>query len=1340
MSESPQISASLLRLKLLDALRGGDTLKIDLIVNELNSSKANIHNQELIQLKETILHYAVQVASLSTIQFLVQNASKYGLDINSQDPEGNTPLHLAAMASRQDVVKYLLSLPDINDTIVNLNRNQPVEVAKDLNLAQLMQFERAKFVEKSASDLRTYFSKRDFDNLERLLVSNPRASELLDINGADPETGNTVLHEFIKKDDLQMCDWILKHGGDPFKRDKRGRLPIDLVNSKDDALRKLLKAASKDQTIMDPVAATNAAVKTGSAPVYKGYLRKWTNFASGYKLRYFVLDEYGILSYYANQDDTSNACRGSLNLGYATLHLDSSEKMKFEIYGKNGLRWHLKANHPIETNRWVWTLQNAITIAKDNLKRRQGVKRAPTTSSTSTSASSGAGAGAGAGAGVAGNAIGSNSPEEYSYDDSESIEKKRHRLRIPGRRKHKRNASQASNASTGEQNLSRASTVKSNLSHSEAQQITGLAPLTNLSDSKATREQTPDINHSAHDTDNENFDYDADELEGDDYDSDTEASIDFDQLNDEIATIKRSLQIELASLLELFERVMTSETFEPHTKQAEVCIVGKNTIKAVHELVGKYNLIVDSRDGKLKKDLDRQHEVNKLWEKSIRQLENEVKAREDKLAVFQGQRKQLRKYLSGGSAIVKSSGTISPAPGARSSAGVAPIAKGEVLEESPVDEDQLQQVDHKLDEVVHHQGEQQIPQNVIGELLGEDSDDEFFDADEFEEEEEEAEEAEEVEEGKEIGDYNDDAGAGNLEPQHSRASINQDLPVPEENTTQDNVEQKHQAVAPVQESRSHLETENGQGGVTRDQKDFALVGAAGVAGAAAVGASHNDVSVSPRNETLQEEKVTQEHVPQESLVQAPPAYTSSNEPHQPINEKQQEAQTLPSDDGLNPVQKSINHQLHQEGSFLGYENPPRTKLSMDEDNRPKVGLWGILKSMIGKDMTRMTLPVSFNEPTSLLQRLTEDIEYNDLLNIAAGYDDSTLRLIYVATFAATEYSSTIDRIAKPFNPLLGETYEYARPDQNYRLFVEQVSHHPPISACHALSPKWDYYGENAVDSKFSGRSFDFKHLGKMFCAIRPDNGVKDKNGKVVAEELYSWKKVNTAVVGIMIGNPTVDNYGKMIVTNHTTGDTITVDMKQRGWRASSAYQLSGQALDRNGVPQWAMGGHWNSKIFAKKITKEQQDGGSSVQRKMSIIEDPDKGSAKSTDPFSGAKFLVWQVAPRPKVPFNLTAFAVTLNGLDDNLKKWIAPTDTRLRPDQRDMEEGNYDRAADEKHRVEVKQRQARKRREEKGETYTPNWFTKKKHPVTGDMFWDYNGKYWPERKNHNLANAGDIF
>ena len=108
-------------------------------------------------------------------------------------------------------------------------------------------------------------------------------------------------------------------------------------------------------------------------------------------------------------------------------------------------------------------------------------------------------------------------------------------------------------------------------------------------------------------------------------------------------------------------------------------------------------------------------------------------------------------------------------------------------------------------------------------------------------------------------------------------------------------------------------------------------------------------------------------------------------------------------------------------------------------------------------MTKMTLPVSFNEPTSLLQRVTEDMEYTDLLDTAADRADSTERLVYVAAFAASEYASTIGRVAKPFNPLLGETYEYVRPDKGYRFFIEQVSHHPPIGAAWAEAPKWDYY-------------------------------------------------------------------------------------------------------------------------------------------------------------------------------------------------------------------------------------------------------------------------------------------
>ncbi|OJJ48069.1 hypothetical protein ASPZODRAFT_129987 [Penicilliopsis zonata CBS 506.65] len=400
-------------------------------------------------------------------------------------------------------------------------------------------------------------------------------------------------------------------------------------------------------------------------------------------------------------------------------------------------------------------------------------------------------------------------------------------------------------------------------------------------------------------------------------------------------------------------------------------------------------------------------------------------------------------------------------------------------------------------------------------------------------------------------------------------------------------------------------------------------------------------------------------------------------------------------------------------SFKGYEDPIRERLKMDNDNRPKISLWGILKSMIGKDMTKMTLPVSFNEPTSLLQRVAEDLEYADLLDIAADRSDSLERLVYVAAFAASEYASTIGRVAKPFNPLLGETFEYVRPDKGYRFFIEQVSHHPPIGAAWTESPKWDYWGESALKSKFYGKSFDINLLGTWFLRLRPVTG---------GEELYTWKKVTSSVIGIITGSPTVDNYGLMEVKNWTTGEVCYLDFKPRGWKASSAYQVSGKVVDSNGDPKWSIGGRWNDKIYARHTP------GFEAQ-------------VSSLDPESSKTFLVWQSNPRPsEMPFNLTPFVITLNAIPEALKGHLPPTDTRLRPDQRAMEDGEYSFAADEKHRVEEKQRVKRRERETKGLEYTPQWFTRAKCPITGEEYWAHTGGYWKSREAHDWSRSEDIF
>ncbi|XP_065574277.1 oxysterol-binding protein 1-like isoform X1 [Artemia franciscana] len=102
-------------------------------------------------------------------------------------------------------------------------------------------------------------------------------------------------------------------------------------------------------------------------------------------------------------------------------------------------------------------------------------------------------------------------------------------------------------------------------------------------------------------------------------------------------------------------------------------------------------------------------------------------------------------------------------------------------------------------------------------------------------------------------------------------------------------------------------------------------------------------------------------------------------------------------------------------------------------------LWTILKNYIGKELTEIPIPFNFCEPLSMLQRLVEDYEYSEILDKAAMASDSCEQLAYVAAFTVSSYATTSNRTAKPFNPLLGETYELDRTDDlGWKCISEQV--------------------------------------------------------------------------------------------------------------------------------------------------------------------------------------------------------------------------------------------------------------------------------------------------------------
>merc|ERR1711962_798667 len=149
-------------------------------------------------------------------------------------------------------------------------------------------------------------------------------------------------------------------------------------------------------------------------------------------------------------------------------------------------------------------------------------------------------------------------------------------------------------------------------------------------------------------------------------------------------------------------------------------------------------------------------------------------------------------------------------------------------------------------------------------------------------------------------------------------------------------------------------------------------------------------------------------------------------------------------------------------------------------------LWSIMKNCIGKDLSKIPVPVNFSEPTSMLQRLVEDFEYSEILDKAANCKENCEQLAYVAAFTVSAYSTTSIRTGKPFNPLLGETYECDRTDdKHFRCFSEQVTHHPPMVAQYCESSRsdtkpgedWKCWQEFTMRSRFRGKYLEVEPLG-----------------------------------------------------------------------------------------------------------------------------------------------------------------------------------------------------------------------------------------------------------------------
>ncbi|KAL8535242.1 hypothetical protein ACS0TY_011026 [Phlomoides rotata] len=380
----------------------------------------------------------------------------------------------------------------------------------------------------------------------------------------------------------------------------------------------------------------------------------------------------------------------------------------------------------------------------------------------------------------------------------------------------------------------------------------------------------------------------------------------------------------------------------------------------------------------------------------------------------------------------------------------------------------------------------------------------------------------------------------------------------------------------------------------------------------------------------------------------------------------------------------------------------RDSLPEPKEKEKPVGLWSIIKDNIGKDLSGVCLPVYFNEPLSSLQKCFEDLEYSYLVDRALEWGkqgNDLMRILNVAAFAVSGYASTEGRQCKPFNPLLGETYEANYPDKGLHFFSEKVSHHPMVVACHCEGRGWKFWADSNLKGKFWGRSIQLDPVGVL--TLQFEDG-----------ETFQWSKVTTSIYNIIIGKIYCDHYGTMRIRGSGTY-SCKLKFKEQSIIDRNPHQVHGFVQDnKTGEKVAVLLGKWDEAMYY-------------------VMGDPTT-KPKGYDPMSEAVLLWERDKSVIKTRYNLTPFAISLNELTPGLKENLPPTDSRLRPDQRHLENGEYELANAEKLRLEQLQRQARKM-QDRG--WQPRWFRKDE-----DGCYRYMGGYWEAREKGNWDGIPDVF
>ncbi|EIM84272.1 Oxysterol-binding protein [Stereum hirsutum FP-91666 SS1] len=231
------------------------------------------------------------------------------------------------------------------------------------------------------------------------------------------------------------------------------------------------------------------------------------------------------------------------------------------------------------------------------------------------------------------------------------------------------------------------------------------------------------------------------------------------------------------------------------------------------------------------------------------------------------------------------------------------------------------------------------------------------------------------------------------------------------------------------------------------------------------------------------------------------------------------------------------------------------------------------------DLSSMTAPPFILSPVSLTEFPAYWCERPELFAaIADGKTPEERHLAVLKWFISTlkgQYTSRNESMGsekKPLNPVLGELFYGYWPDTNGRgqtnLVVEQVSHHPPITAYYISNPSKGLalQGHNAQKTSFSGGSIIVKQIGHASLTVDLPDGNKEE---------YIITLPRLRIDGLWYGSPYIELAETSWISS-SSGWLSTIEYKGKGYFSGKTHSFKATVTAQNGAQVHVIEGQWHT--------------------------------------------------------------------------------------------------------------------------------------------------------------------